>query len=134
MGQVAVPPQMASNLTIPVQVNNFNYDFLSKLVNDGKVNFVLKDEGKTRINLENALFFKGTRLNHGDIIIRTNNKGDKEEILVTDGKLLLQDGDQIKRNGQLLEDIKYPCKRFYELEIGDICERQLMDGGNVLLL
>ena len=34
----------------------------------------MKDNGKTRINLENALFFKGTRLNHGDIVIRKNKK------------------------------------------------------------
>ena len=27
MGQLAVPPQMADILTIPVQVNNFNYDY-----------------------------------------------------------------------------------------------------------
>lgn len=128
MGQLAVPPQMASNLTIPVQVTNFNYHFLSQLVNDGKVNYVLKNNGETRINLENALFYKGTPLNHGDVIIR-----DGKEIIVNNGKEMLQKGDQLKRNGVLLSDVKYPEKRFYKLSIGDVCERQLMDGDIVLL-
>ena len=74
MGQLAIPPQIADNLTIPVQVTNFNYDMCTDLVNRGKVNYVLKDKGQTRINLENALFFKGTRLNHGDIIVRRDEE------------------------------------------------------------
>jgi DNA-directed RNA polymerase beta' subunit len=81
MGQICVPPQIASNLTIPVQVTHFNIKYLSDLVDNGKVNYVLKDNGQTRINLENALFFKGTRLNHGDIIFRKNKiTGEEEEI------------------------------------------------------
>ena len=56
---------------------HFNIKYLSDLVDAGKVNYVLKDNGQTRINLENALFFKGTRLNHGDIIIRKNKITDK---------------------------------------------------------
>ena len=128
MGQLAVPPQMATNLTIPVQVTNFNYHYLSKLVDDGKVNYILKNNGQTRINLENALFFKGTPLNHGDVIIR-----DGVELIVNNGKDMLKLGDQLKRNGVVLPDVKYPEKRHYKLMIGDICERQLMDGDIVLL-
>ena len=55
MGQICVPPQIANNLTIPVQVTQFNIKYLTELVDAGKVNYVLKDNGQTRINLENAL-------------------------------------------------------------------------------
>lgn len=133
MGQVAVPPQIAKNLTIPVQVNKLNYDYMTKLVNEGKVNYVLKDDGQTRINLENALYFKGTRINHGDIIVRKNAEGVEEEILVTNGKELLKYGDKLKRNGEFVSDLKYPSRRHYQLNIGDICERQLMDNDILLL-
>ena len=134
MGQICVPPQIASNLTIPVQVTHFNIKYLSDLVDNGKVNYVLKDNGQTRINLENALFFKGTRLNHGDIIYRENKiTGEEEEIFVTNGKELLQKGDRLKRNGEWVTDVKYPEKRSYKINIGDICERQLKDGDILLL-
>ena len=74
MEQVGVPAEIASNLTVPVQVTNYNIEILQEFVNKGKVNFVLVDGGKTRIVLgnsfSNALFFRGTILNHGDIIYR----------------------------------------------------------------
>ena len=133
MGQLAVPPEIARNLTIPVQVTNFNYDYCTKLVNDGKVNYVLKDKGVTRINLENALFFKGTRVAHGDIIVRKDNKtGIESEFIVTNGRELLKPGDKLKRNGECINDLKYPEKRTYKLNIGDIVERQLQDGDSKL--
>ena len=125
MGQIAIPPAMAKNLSVPVQITNFNYHHMTKMVNEGKVNFVLKNG--TRINLENALFFKGTPLNHGDIIYR----GDKE-IVVDNGKMILQEGDRVKRKNEFIP-VKYPERRLYKLDIGDICERQLQDGDIVLL-
>jgi len=134
MGQICVPPQIASNLTIPVPVTHFNIKYLSDLVDAGKVNYVLKDNGQTRINLENALFFKGTRINHGDIIIRKNKiTNEDEEIIVMNGKELLQKGDRLKRNGEWVTDIKYPEKRSYKINIGDICERQLQNNDILLL-
>jgi DNA-directed RNA polymerase beta' subunit len=134
MGQLAVPPQMAEILTVPVQVNNFNYNYCMELVNSGKVNYVLKDNGQTRINMENALFFKGTRLLHGDIILRKDPVTGKEtERMITNGKDMLQKGDKLKRNGEWVLDLKYPEKRSYSLNIGDICERKLQDGDIVLL-
>ncbi len=134
MGQLAVPPEIASNLTVPVQVNSFNIEYLTKLVNDGQVNYVLKDKGATKINLENALFSRGTRLNHGDVIIRHDPITDKDiELVVNNGKDTLKPGDRLKRNGEFLTDIKYPEKRKYHLEIGDVCERKLQNGDYVLL-
>jgi DNA-directed RNA polymerase subunit A' len=134
MGQLAVPPEMASNLTIPVQVTDYNKDYLTNIVNTGKANYVLKDNGNTRINLEHKLFYKGTGINHGDIIIRKDHETGKEiEFMVTNGKDMLQPGDRLKRNGEFVTDIKYPEKRTFHLNVGDIVERQLMDGDWILL-
>lgn len=133
MGQLAVPEEIANNLTIPVQVTNYNHEYLTNLVNSGKVNYVLKDKGKTKINLENALNFRGTRLNHGDIIVRKNENEEEVEMIVTNGKDMLQPGDRLKRNGEFVKDLKYPEKKKYHLNIGDICERRLQDGDIVLL-
>lgn len=133
MGQLAVPEEIANNLTVPIQVTNYNLEYLTNLVNDDKVNYVLKDNGKTKINLENALFSRGTRLNHGDIILRKDEEGNDIEIVVNNGKDMLKPGDRLKRNGEFITDIKYPEKRKYILNIGDVCERRLMTGDIVLL-
>jgi DNA-directed RNA polymerase beta' subunit len=134
MGQVCVPPEMASNLTIPVQVTNYNLDHLTKLVNDGGANYVLKDGGTTRINLDHKMFFRGTSLNHGDIVLRKDPEtGIETEFAITNGKELLKPGDRLKRNGAFITDIKYPEKRFFKLNIGDIVERKLIDGDILLL-
>jgi hypothetical protein len=88
----------------------FNYKYLTDLVNNGKVNYVLKDKGETKINLENALFFRGTRLMHGDVIIRKDESGCEKELVVNNGKDMLKPGDRLKRNGEFITDIKYPEK------------------------
>lgn len=128
LNQVAIPKEVAETLTVPVRVANFNIKQLTEIVNSGKANYVLKNGGKTRINLEKAIFKSGTKLLGGDIIIRNG-----KEIQVKSGREILQKGDQIKRDGKLLEKVEYPSKREYKLEIGDIVERQLQDYDWVLL-
>ena len=133
MGQLGMPREVAQILTIPEQVTNFNYDYLTKLVNDGKVNIVKKKDGE-RINIHHHIFNRGTRLNHGDIIIRKDEKtGEEFEFENNNGKEILKHGDKLKRNGELIKNIKYPEKRIYHLNVGDICERQLQNGDIVLL-
>jgi len=134
MGQLAVPPEMASNLTVPVHVTDYNFQLLTKLVNEGKANFVIKKDNGTRINLEHKMFFRGTILEHGDVVIRTDpTTGKTSEITINNGKDTLRPGDKLKRNGEFIKDIKYPEKRDYHLNIGDIVERQLQNGDILLL-
>jgi DNA-directed RNA polymerase beta' subunit len=131
MGQLGVPVEMADNLTVPVQVNNFNIEEMTTLVNEGKANYVIKKSG-AKINLKYALFRKGTELIYGDEIHRKH--GDKDVVTkVTTGKEKLQEGDRLKRNDRFVEDIKYPQKKSYTLEPGDIVERKLKDGDICLL-
>lgn len=133
MGQLGVPQEIANTLTVPERVTSFNYDYLTELVNSGKVNHVIT-KNNVKINMQYHIFDKGTRLNHGDIIIRTDpNTGIETEHLVTNGKELLKPGDKVKRNEEFLTDLKYPTQKKYHLNIGDICERQLKNGDILLL-
>jgi DNA-directed RNA polymerase beta' subunit len=129
LGELAIPPEVASNLTVPETVCKWNMDQLTRIVNKGKANFVLRNNGKTRINLQYALFERGTKLYSRDIIVRGDNK-----ILFQDGKnITLQWGDKIKRDGKFLDNIKYPKSKNFRLRMGDVVERQLRNGDHVLL-
>jgi DNA-directed RNA polymerase beta' subunit len=66
--------------------------------------------------------------------VRKNKEtGEDEEILVTNGKMLLEKGDKLKRNGEWIKDLKYPEKKTYDINIGDIVERQLKNNDILLL-
>ena len=126
--EVGVPPEIASNLTIPEIVCAFNIKHLTELVNNGKANYVKR--GDVRINLKYALFRKGTELLYGDEVLR----GD-QRIRIGKGELYMQlcRGDMIIRNGKKLEEIKFPQKKRFNLKLGDIVERQLRDSDIVLI-
>ncbi len=133
MGQICIPPQIASNLTIPVRVTNFNYSFLTELMYQGKINSVIEQSGAVK-HMKHTTYFKGTILNHGDIVVRMNPEtGEEFEFVVTNGKDIIQIGDKVKRNGEFLKDVVYPEIKIYQLQIGQIVDRQLLDGDIVLL-
>ena len=125
LGEIALPPEMADNLTIPIKVAKFNIEMLQKFVDEGKVDCLIKPDGKTKINLKR--YRRGTRLCHGDIIIR-----DDKKIPVVTGRELVLNGDQVERNGKLLDKI-LPINRPYKLEFGWTVERKLQDGDYVIL-
>lgn len=127
VGQVGIPKAIADVLTIPVQVNANNIEYMQYLVDQGRVSNVLINKGQAVIVLSHATQKRGTRLNHGDKILR---KG--KEIEVLDTRVLLEPGDKVSRNGTLI-DVSYPSKKRYEVKIGDICDRYLTNGDIVLL-
>lgn len=148
MGQMAVPVQIAKILTFPEHVTTFNIDILSKTVNDGKANFVIRNNGHTYINLMYALHRKGTELMYSDIIVRDQELTLREDddgnviipdvkdgsvIMVKSGNEVLVEGDRVIRNGQLMGEIRFPTKRNFSIQVGDVVERQLQDGDIVLL-
>ena len=124
-GELGVPDKIADILSVPVRVNNFNLEWIQKVVNDGKADFVVKPDGKTRINLKR--YRKGTRLISGDVIIR----GDSE-IVVKTGREMLIEGDRVRRNGSFLDKLLY-SERNYKIDVGWIVHRKLQDGDYVLL-
>jgi DNA-directed RNA polymerase beta' subunit len=132
--ELVVPEKIARNLTIPEMVTTFNKDYLQKLVDCGKANFVLKDNGKTKINLSYATNKKGTQLLWGDKILRN---GKEISPFSTEFKQVKQNfeliqNDIILRNGEQIKEIDLPKKKSFKIEIGDVVERQLKNGDIIL--
>ena len=99
-GWMAVPFEVARELTKPERVCVFNKNYLEKLVNEEKANFVVKSNG-TKLNLKYAMFLKGTELLNGDIIIRGNVR-----ISVINNESFLIIGDKLERNGNIMSGLK----------------------------
>lgn len=128
MNEIGIPQVIADTLTVPVPVNSYNYSHLMKVVNeDSGANFITNLKG-ARINLQYALYKKGTQVLHGDIILRNG-----KEIPVRKGTFYLQDGDKLIRNGSEVKDLELTQKRTYQLQIGEIVHRKLQKGDIVLL-
>lgn len=125
MGELGVPSCIANILTVPVCVTNFNIHILQKMVDNGLVNFLCKPDNKTIIDLQR--FKRGTKLVYGDVIYRGT-----ERIIVKDGRELVEEGDKVERNGEILTKLK-PSNRKYNLSLGWIVNRPLQDDDYVLL-
>ena len=125
MDELAVPPEIAANLTVPDTVYSLNRDFLQKLVDDGKANFVLR--GENRINLKYATTKRGTQILWGDIVLRGT-----KEINPTEKNFELKQGDRIRRDSGEIVAVELNRKKPFKIEIGDIVERQLRDNDYVL--
>ena len=130
LDEISVPVKISKILTYPVRVNRYNIKQLTDLVNNNKANFITKNNGKTRINLQYALFRKGTELLYGDIIKKTNGT---QETVGTYFDYILKPGDKIIRNGEELKDVKYVEKKHIKLDYGDVVERHLQNGDILLL-
>jgi len=128
MGQVAIPREIAANLTVPEIVSNINKNWLYSLIMGGKANAVIRKGKINRINLAYALFSRGTELLHNDIIIR----GSERYHYVGQTQMILKEGDIISRNGTEIP-VQFPTRKDFEIECGDVVERQLLDGDYVLI-
>lgn len=131
LGELAVPREIANNLTIPERVTKFNIDYLTKLINNGDANFVVNNTGKT-INLQYAMFRKGTELLYDDVIVRRNEEGKEVELRIKNKNFPLKKGDIIRRNGEFITNILLPEKRNFKLELGNVVNRHLRNGDQVI--
>jgi DNA-directed RNA polymerase beta' subunit len=162
MGQLGIPYEMCTILTIPERVSDFNIKYMNDIINSDKANFVVNSKG-SYINLKR--YRSGTKLIIGDIIVRgekvkgSPKKGDiiisgkkiievnsgleivkkgeilirnRKDIEVKSGNEQLQETDIIIRNKEVITNVK-PQNRNYPLKVGDIVERHLKDGDIVLL-
>ena len=125
MDELALPQQIADGLTYPERVNTLNINRLTKIVNENKANYLIKNGGQSRINLKYATCIQGTPVLKTDVIIR-----DGEKMV---GDTTLQVGDVLMRNGEEVQNIVYPHQKHVALNIGDIVERKLINGDIVLL-
>jgi len=92
-GWMGMPKEVAQELTIPERVTVFNKEYLTDIVNSGKANFIMTNNGETRLNLKYAMFRRGTELLYGDIVVR-----DGKEIKVINNNINLRENDQLIRS------------------------------------
>jgi DNA-directed RNA polymerase beta' subunit len=156
LNQLGVPLEICKILTKPHVVTAFNIDKLTKLVNEGKANYLhrtyrKKDENgkeygpekKSKITLQSSIYKKGTEIYPGDVIVNKNfeiklDASGKAELppdylsnpnftLVESGNEPFEDGDKIIRDGKVINAV-VPKKTETKLKIGDVVDVQLQAG------
>jgi len=134
--EIIVPKDVASKLTFPVRVTEFNIKECYKWIEQDKVTLVMREENgnKEFFDLRYAGFEKqGTTLDFADIIMKKNGtKLTYENLYYAKANNLIEEGDKVLKDGKFIP-IVLPKKKKIDLEIGYIVERQLMDGDWVLL-
>lgn len=128
IGWMAIPYEVANILTVPERVTEFNKDYLTKLVHDGRASSLVR--GTDRINLKYALYKQGTKLLPHDVIMRMNDKGRtfRLDVKYDTNKYKLIPGDVLIRDGKVVVDVQYNEKNVVILNQGDVVERYLQDG------
>ena len=132
LDEIGIPEYIADTLYYPEIVTEFNKKKLEELVNNGDASYVIKKNG-SRITLNYALYKKGTQIQYNDVIKREYKNGKQKEFVIKDSDFKLLKGDIIIRNGRQLENVEFPSKRYYKLELGETVHRKLQKG-DVLLL
>lgn len=123
--EIGVPERIAKNLSFPEVVTPFNIKNLTKLVNEGKANILVR--GKNIFYLKRVLTTCGTKLQWGDVIRRGG-----KEIKTTDNNFKLIRGDVLIRSGKKIP-IVLPKKKHFEVFVGDVVHRQLRNGDITIL-
>jgi DNA-directed RNA polymerase beta' subunit len=130
--EIAIPQHFADTLSYPVRATKYNINKVYKWIDQGMVNFLLKDNGQTRINMKYAQYKQGTRLQYGDYVVK--KKTGKVEMITAEKQLFsLEEGDKIVRNGEMMKDIVYNTSKPVSIQIGDVVERKMIDNDILLL-
>ncbi len=129
--ETVIPACIAERLTFPETAFNNNLIYLQNLLDNGKVNFVIRKEKDEKVIKEKRYDIKlhskqtyfytsGLQLEDGDIILRDNKKIDP-----TKWKgFSLQQNDKIIRNNKLLKNFKIQEKINIDLEPDDVIVRK----------
>jgi DNA-directed RNA polymerase beta' subunit len=128
LNEIVIPQEIANILTIPEYVTSLNIDILKKLVNEGKASTIVKKSG-VKINVAHARVVKGTKLVHGDTVIRIGFG----EIPVLDCKMNLLESDIVRHATGQMENARLARLRTIDLDVGDVVERYLKDGDPLFL-
>jgi DNA-directed RNA polymerase II subunit RPB1 len=147
LNEVGFPQEFATNLTIPETVNRFNFDYLNKLVQEGKANYLLR--GDKTFNLKYALQKNYEKGPHDKIKVKyykKNRETGERELhwkweyistieMITKKPFVPKQGDIVFNNetGEYIDHFPPQEKKVFKLEYGDIVERHLKDGDRVLL-
>lgn len=121
LDQVAVPNDIADNLTVPERVTLFNKDKLYQIVMAKKAPFIVRKSG-VKISVDRFLKLGSTVLQHGDLV-----DGEK----VYDCNRAVRAGAVVTRAGESFV-YKHVTNKI-ELQVGDIVHRLLQDDDAIVL-
>ncbi len=124
--ELVVPDAMAATLTKPERVAAFNLQRLQMLLEQGKVQWVVRDG--IRHNMKYAMYTRGTELRREDVVERG---GKVVEWQNSPGFQLRRD-DVVMRDGKPIP-VSLGSRVAWPLKIGDEIHRQLLNGDIVLL-
>lgn len=128
--EVAVPLDICKNLTVPERVTDFNIEYLTKLIEEGKTHIIIKGDKKFYSEYLLYNYNKYTKLQCWDVIER----GGKKIIVRNPSEYSLIEGDVLFRNDKKIDIIPKMRKKInFRLEPGDIVERHLKEGDIVVL-
>ena len=129
--EIGVPHQIAKTLSYPIYVNDCNIDTIHNMIDSGVVNYIIKKKNQLRINVKYATTKLGTKILFGDVLFH-KKKGYR---LVTkeQDKFSIEDDEIIFRNGTIMDRANFNTKKPLRVEVGDVVERQLIDGDILLL-
>jgi DNA-directed RNA polymerase beta' subunit len=119
--EVIVPDAIALNITVPIRVQQYNIKYVTELVHKGDATILIRD-GKKR-HLAKALFDAGTPVFPTDVVTRKGKNLKVVDTIAKGDRFVLQEGDVLTRaDGEVIEKIWLPRRKFIELQIGDIVQ------------
>lgn len=128
LDEVGIPEAIARNITFPINVYKSNYNEIIDMIKNKKLIEKVKRQDKI-IRLDLQMYSDIINfLNTGDVILRDGN-----EIIVTDTKIELFDGDKIFRNNIDITPTEIPKIKEPNILIGDVVQRRIIDGDYVLM-
>lgn len=130
--EIAVPREIANILTRTVPVTEVNRDEIMRWLETDLVNYIIRRDGNTRINVKYACYKHQVRLMNGDWIRR---KGERRLrfVMKDANSVVLMEGDSIFRDGEWIHCVPETIRRPISVEVGDVVERRLVDGDILLL-
>jgi intein/homing endonuclease len=139
VNEVGMPQELADKLAFPERVNNINLNWCQNLLETGKVNHILRGEG--RIDARFALYTRGFKFEYGDKVLRNGKSLNVDAHSKLCKKFEIEAGDCVQRDEyieneqgiievkrKIINGIEGPKRKSFKLKIGDIVERKLQDG------
>jgi DNA-directed RNA polymerase beta' subunit len=134
LNEVGFPEEFAEKLTIPEVVNRINYNHLMELIRKNKVNRIIR--GEKKFNL--TTFQKKDKYEKSveDLVMTPSGLWvpiERWELMNGKQFKLLKGQKVLKKNCEIIEGKEEEKEPYFELQMGDIVERQLRNGDRVIL-
>jgi DNA-directed RNA polymerase subunit A' len=126
--EVIIPPQIATNLTVPIRVTESNLLHCQSLVDQNKVNVIIRNDQNFNLKQLRPLFKIDAK--PFDVLVRQGQEYDAYKMRLNQGEIDWQQDDKLIRDGQTIEN---KIMRQYFVQPGDVIERQTQNGDWLVL-